>query len=132
MTLRALLFDLDDTLVPEAPAIAAGYEAVAEHVWGAATPERVRELEQSARAVWRAGAPWDYKQRVHFSLSEGLHGEFEAAGPEPDRMRAFIPALHAEAFEAVLPADHRGTSTELVRLWRDARMSALASAVRAA
>jgi putative hydrolase of the HAD superfamily len=126
MALRGLLFDLDDTLVPEAPALAAGYEAVAERVWGSATPERVRQLQDSARAVWRAGAPWEYKERVHFSLGEGLHGEFEAAGPEPDRMRAFIPRLHAEAFEAVLPGERRGGSAELVALWRDARMAALA------
>jgi putative hydrolase of the HAD superfamily len=126
MALRALLFDLDDTLVPEAPAIAAGYAAVAADVWGSASPERMRQLEDAARAVWRAGAPWEYKERVHFSLGEGLHGEFEATGPEPDAMRAFIPQLHARAFEAVLPEDRRGSSPELVALWREARMSALA------
>jgi HAD superfamily hydrolase (TIGR01509 family) len=126
MAVRALLFDLDDTLVPEAPAILAGYEAVAERVWGTATPEHVQQLIGAARAVWRAGAPWEYKERVHFSLGEGLHGEFDAVGPEPDRMREFIPRLHAQAFEAVLPEDRRGTSAELVAVWRDARMSALA------
>jgi putative hydrolase of the HAD superfamily len=126
MTLRAVLFDLDDTLVPEAPAIAAGYEAVARRVWGDGTPARAQRLEDAARAVWRAGAPQEYKRRVHFSLSEGLHGDFEAVGPEPDRMRAFIPKLHAEAFEAVLPEDRRGSSTELVDVWRQARMGALA------
>jgi putative hydrolase of the HAD superfamily len=126
MALRALLFDLDDTLVPEASAIAAGYAAVAERVWGTATPERIQQLTDSARAVWRAGAPWDYKERVHFSLGEGLHGDFRAVGPEPDRMRAFIPQLHAEAFEAVLPTEQRGRSAELVAVWREARLGALA------
>ena len=126
MALRALLFDLDDTLVPEAPAITAGYEAVAARVWGATTPERVRQLTDAARAVWRAGAPADYARRVHFTLGEGLHGEFEAAGPGPDALREFIPQLHARAFEAVLPDDQRGNSAELVALWRAARMSALA------
>ena len=53
--------------------------------------------------VWRAGAPWEYKERVHFSLGEGLHGEFVADGPEPDRLRQFIPRLHEQAFEAALP-----------------------------
>jgi putative hydrolase of the HAD superfamily len=126
MAPRALLFDLDDTLVPDAPALAAGYEAVAERVWGAATSERVRRLTDAALAVWRAGAPADYVRRVHFTVGEGLYGEFEAAGAEPDRLREFIPQLHAQAFEAVLPEDRRGSSAELVALWRDARMSALA------
>jgi putative hydrolase of the HAD superfamily len=49
-----------------------------------------------------------------------------ADGPEADEMRAFIPRLHAEAFEAVLPDDQRGTSAELVALWRTARMAAVA------
>ncbi|HEX5192772.1 MAG TPA: HAD family hydrolase [Solirubrobacteraceae bacterium] len=124
--MRALLFDLDDTLVPEEPAIVAGYEAVAERVWGAATIERVRQLRDAAHAVWCAGAPREYAQRVHFSLAEGLHGDLTAVGPEPDRMRAFIPRLHAQAFEAVLPEAQRGTSTELVGVWREARMAALA------
>jgi putative hydrolase of the HAD superfamily len=125
MALRALLFDLDDTLIPEAPAIVAGYAAVAERVWGQSTPERVGQLTDAARAVWRGGAPWEYKERVHFSLGEGLHGEFVADGIEPDRLRAFVPRLHATAFEAVLPDEHRGSSAELVDTWRRARMSAL-------
>jgi putative hydrolase of the HAD superfamily len=119
------LFDLDDTLIPEAPAIMAGYEAVAKRVWGQSTPERMRQLKQAAHEVWRAGAPWAYKERVHFSLGEGLHGEFVADGPEPERLRQFIPRLHAEAFEAALPDAHRGSSAELVDTWRRARISAL-------
>lgn len=125
MALRALLFDLDDTLIPEAPAIVAGYAAVAERVWGQSTPERVRQLNDAAHQVWRAGAPWEYKERVHFSLGEGLHGEFVAAGPEPERLRQFVPRLHAQAFEAALPDAHRGSSAELVDTWRRARMAAL-------
>jgi putative hydrolase of the HAD superfamily len=125
MALRALLFDLDDTLIPEAPAIAAGYAAVAERVWGQSTPERVHQLTEAAHAVWRAGAPWSYKERVHFSLGEGLHGEFVAEGAEPDRLREFVPRLHAEAFEAVLPSAQRGRSIELVDTWRRARIAAL-------
>jgi putative hydrolase of the HAD superfamily len=125
MALRAWLFDLDDTLIPEAPAILAGYQAVAEAVWGQSTPERVRQLTEAAHAVWRAGAPWEYKERVHFSLGEGLHGEFVADGPGPDRLRQFIPQLHEEAFEAALPDARRGSSAELVDRWRRARISAL-------
>ena len=75
--------------------------------------------------MWRAGAPREYNERVHFSLGEGLHGEFVADGPEPDRLRQFIPRLHDEAFEAALPDAQRGRSAELVDTWRRARMSAL-------
>jgi HAD superfamily hydrolase (TIGR01509 family) len=126
VSLRALLFDLDDTLVPERPALQAGFAAAAERVWGVATPERITALWEAARAVWRAGAPADYRVRVHFSLSEGLHGDLTAHGPRgADAMRAFLPELHAHAFDAVLPADSTAASGDLVDVWRTARMAAL-------
>lgn len=123
--MKAILFDLDDTLIPERPAIEAGYGAVAELVWGGSSLERITLLWETARAVWLAGRPTAYAQRVHFSLGEALYGEFVASGPEADALRAFVPVLHAEAFEAVLPADTRGSSPELVELWKTTRMGAL-------
>jgi putative hydrolase of the HAD superfamily len=123
--MKAILFDLDDTLIPERPAIEAGYAAVAERVWGASSPERIQTLWQAARTVWLAGRPTAYAQRVHFSLGEALYGKFVAGGPDADALRAFVPALHAAAFEAVLPVQARGSSPELVELWNTTRMRAL-------
>jgi putative hydrolase of the HAD superfamily len=123
--MKAILFDLDDTLIPERPAIEAAYGAVAERVWGASSPERITALQEAARAVWLAGRPTAYAKRVHFSLGEALYGEFVAAGPDADALRAFVPALHAEAFEALLPAHAEGSSPELVELWNTTRMGAL-------
>jgi putative hydrolase of the HAD superfamily len=123
--MKAILFDLDDTLIPERPAIEAGYAAVAERIWGASSPERITALWEAARAVWVAGRPTAYAKRVHFSLGEALYGEFVAAGPDADALRAFVPTLHAEVFDAVLPAQARGRSPELVELWNATRMEAL-------
>lgn len=123
--MRGILFDLDDTLIPEWPPMRAAYAAVAERVWGEASPPRIEALQQAARAVWRAGAPAEYRQRVHFSSGEGLYGEFVATGPEADALRAFVPELHQRAFEAVLPTGWRGASSELVALWRAVRIEAL-------
>jgi FMN phosphatase YigB (HAD superfamily) len=122
MSLRALLFDLDDTLLPEQPPIVAGYAAVGEAVWGDGGLERSQRLREAARAVWLAGRPEEYARRVHFSLGEALYGEFVATGPGPDAMRAFAPRLQAQAFEAVLPPEAQGTSAELVALWKRTRM----------
>lgn len=123
--MKAILFDLDDTLIPERPAIEAGYAAVAERVWGASSPERIATLWEAARAGWLAGRPTAYAQRMHFSLGEALYGEFIASGPDADALRAFVPILHAQAFEAELPPPARGTSPQLVELWRTTRMAAL-------
>jgi putative hydrolase of the HAD superfamily len=123
--MKAILFDLDDTLIPEAPALQAAYDAVAERVWGAATPQRTESLRRAAAAVWLTGRPAAYAARVHFDHEEGLHGDLTGAGPEAEALRAFLPTLRAQAFEAALPAEARGTSAELVDLWRTTRMQAL-------
>jgi putative hydrolase of the HAD superfamily len=123
--MKAILFDLDDTLIPERPALVAAYAAVAQRVWGESSDERTMLLHETARAVWLAGRPTAYAKRLHFSLGEALYGEFVAEDPEADALRAFVPVLHEQAFEAVLPPEARGTSPELVALWRTARMAAL-------
>jgi HAD superfamily hydrolase (TIGR01549 family) len=123
--MKAILFDLDDTLIPERPAIVAGYAAVAERVWGESSDERTMMLHDTARTVWLAGRPTAYAKRVHFSLGEALYGEFVASGAGADALRAFVPTLHAQAFEAVLPRYARGSSPELVELWKATRMQAL-------
>lgn len=123
--MKAILFDLDDTLIPERPAIEAGYAAVAERVWGTSSPERITALHEAARAVWLAGRPTAYAKRMHFSLGEALYGEFIAPDPDADALRAFVPILHAQAFEAVLPPEARGSSPALVELWGTTRMAAL-------
>jgi putative hydrolase of the HAD superfamily len=123
--MKAMLFDLDDTLIPEAAALQAGYDAVAQRVWGAGSPERTESLRQAAGAVWRTGPAAAYATRVHFDHEEGLHGDLTADGPEAEALRAFLPTLHAQAFEAALPPDARGTSPALVDVWRTARIRAL-------
>jgi putative hydrolase of the HAD superfamily len=123
--MKAILFDLDDTLIPERPAILAAYGAVAQRVWGESTDELTMLLHETARAVWLAGRPTAYAKRVHFSLGEALHGEFIASGPDADALRAFVPILHERAFEAVLPPSARGSSPELVDLWCGTRIKAL-------
>jgi FMN phosphatase YigB (HAD superfamily) len=66
---KAVLFDLDDTLIPERVAIEAGYAAVAERVWGASSPERISSLWQGRPRV-RAGP-----------ARRGVRGGATGAGP---------------------------------------------------
>jgi putative hydrolase of the HAD superfamily len=127
VSLDAILFDLDDTLVPERPAIVAGYAAIAERVWEDTGDDRTRALHEAARALWLAGRPTAYAKRVHFSTGEALYGEFIAEGPEPDALRAFVPALRARAFEAALPPRASGRSPELIDLWKATRMRELSA-----
>jgi putative hydrolase of the HAD superfamily len=121
-----VLFDLDDTLIPEDPAIEAGFAAVAERVWGSSSPERVRSLWDAASQVLREHAPvQSYLAAVHIGASDLLHGSLMAPGSEADRLRAFLPYYVEHAFDPVLPESARPLTRELVELWRATRLAAL-------
>jgi putative hydrolase of the HAD superfamily len=77
---RAILFDLDDTLVVEDPA---------------AVRTRAREL-------WRAAPTFDYCRRIGISSSEGLWCRFEGDGPETRWLREWSPAYRREAWRLAL------------------------------
>lgn len=123
---RAVLFDLDDTLIPEAPAVEVGFAAVAERIWGSASAQRVDELWSAARRVLEEQAPaQEYLRAVHITEIDLLHGEVIDTGPEAAALREFVPTYLQHAFDPVLPADRRPMTRELVELWCETRLSAL-------
>jgi putative hydrolase of the HAD superfamily len=125
VTPSALLFDLDDTLVPEWDGIDAAFIAVARQVWGESSTARVLELLASAGALWEDEAPEEYCRRVHLDLGEGLYGELSGAGTEAKVARAASDLLHQHAFDDAVPEPWRLRSAELVEVWRRARIEAL-------
>lgn len=126
MHYAAVLLDLDDTLIPETPAIEAGFAAVAERVWGSSSPARVRSLWSAASQMLREHAPDPcYLAKVHIGASDLLHGSLLATGPEAARLRAFLPYYLDHAFDPVLPETARPLTRELIDLWRATRLSAL-------
>jgi putative hydrolase of the HAD superfamily len=122
--LRAVLFDLDETLIPETLPLAGAYQAVARAVWGAgASSEETQAVRRAARAFWEAYSPHPaYTHRVHAGPSDGLSSCFEGPGPELADLREFLPTYRAHAFDAALPADYDGRSDQLREIWWRARM----------
>jgi putative hydrolase of the HAD superfamily len=126
MRYRAVLFDLDDTLIPEEPAIAAGFAAVAQRVWGSSCIERIRSLSEAADRVLREQAPSpDYLSAVHITAGDLLHGSLLGDRPRGDALRAFLPYYLEHAFDPALPESALSATRELTDLWREARMAAL-------
>jgi putative hydrolase of the HAD superfamily len=125
MTLGALLFDLDDTLVTEWEGVDAAYAAVARQVWGESSPARVLELTAAAQALWDAEAPAGYCRRVHLDLEEGLYGSLLGGGEEARVARATSKLLGRRAFDDALPASWRLRSPELLHTWRRERIEAM-------
>src|SRR3954453_21472524 len=73
--IRAVLFDLDETLIPEDKPLALAY--------GAVVRGDVAEFRAGLRARWQRDAPCpEYRARVQVSASDGLIASFAGDGPE--------------------------------------------------
>jgi putative hydrolase of the HAD superfamily len=100
VALRAVLLDLDETLIPEDEPLATAYLAVARAIHGErAGDEEVRALRAGLRARWNRDAPCpDYRARTHVSASDGLIAEFSGDDPALAAIRGYLPRFRAEAF----------------------------------
>jgi putative hydrolase of the HAD superfamily len=115
MTRRALLVDLDDTLVVEEPAAVAAFAATA-----AVAAERhaldARALALDARArareVWHATDLCAYCRRIGISSWEGLWCNYEGDGEDLRALRDWAPGYRREAWRLAL-ADQNVEDDEL-------------------
>ncbi len=116
---RALLFDLDDTLMVEESAAAAAFEAAAGlaaercHV----DPEALASGARSrARELWYAAPTHGYCMRVGISSWEGLWCRFEGKGADVRTLREWSPIYRREAWRLALAdqgVDDAGLAEEL-------------------
>ena len=89
--IRAVLFDLDETLIPEDEPLASAYRAV--------VPGDVTEFRAGLRARWQRDAPCpEYRARVQVSASDGLIAAFAGDGPDLAAIRGFLPRFRDEKF----------------------------------
>lgn len=119
-----LLFDLDDTLIPETQPLADAYRAVGEAVWGAdVTTSQISDLRLAARNRWNTHAPCpEYRHRVHLGPSDGLSAEFSGDGSELAQLRQFLPEFRISAFDAALPSGSERLRAGLREIWWEARL----------
>ncbi len=102
---RALLFDLDDTLVVEEPAAAASFAETADV---AAARHRVdaemlaSTARERARELWYATPVHPYCMRVGISSWEGLWCRFEGEQPDVRWLREWAPRYRREAWNLAL------------------------------
>jgi putative hydrolase of the HAD superfamily len=102
---RALLFDLDDTLVVEEPAAAAAFNATAQV---AAVRHRVdaealaKAARVRARELWYAAPAHPYCMRIGISSWEGLWCRFEGEDPDVRWLREWSPRYRREVWNLAL------------------------------
>jgi putative hydrolase of the HAD superfamily len=102
---RALLFDLDETLMVEEPAAVAAFTATAQ--FAATRYEIDSELLASgarsrARELWYAAPTHGYCMRVGISSWEGLWCRFEGDGPDVRALREWSPTYRRESWRLAL------------------------------
>jgi putative hydrolase of the HAD superfamily len=102
---RALLFDLDDTLVVEEPAAVAAFLATARMavLCHRVDAERLaRAARERARELWYATPTHPYCMRVGISSWEGLWCRFEGEEPDIRWLREWSPRYRREVWNLAL------------------------------
>ena len=106
---RALLFDLDDTLVPEEAYAVAAFAATAavagERHPGIEVAKLARGARIRARELWYATPAHPYAARTGISSWEGLWCRFEGEHSDLAWLRGWAPEYRRQAWTAAL-ADH--------------------------
>jgi putative hydrolase of the HAD superfamily len=103
--MRAVLLDLDDTLVVEEAAAQATFVATA-----AIAAKRhaidpgalARDARTRARELWRAAPTYPYCERVGISSWEGMWCRFEGDSDDVPALRRWAPAYRREAWRGAL------------------------------
>ncbi len=107
MTIKALLFDLDDTLVWEVPAAHAARmdaAAPAQERYGIEPAALSAAVKQECRKLWYASPMHPYAKRTAISSWEGLWSPFTAADPDAARLREWAPEYRFQSWRNGLAA----------------------------
>ena len=102
---RALLLDLDDTLIVEEPAAVAAFEATAAFASGRhpVDPRRLAlDARACARELWHAAEVGDFGRRIGISSWEALWCRYEGDDDELRAMRAWSPGFRRDAWRGAL------------------------------
>ena len=111
MHLHALLFDLDDTLIPDERAAEAAFLAACAPVaerYGLDPASVAVSAGAGAGQLWRASDHIDYCQSIGISSWEGLWAGFTGDTPELRKLRAWAPTYRREAWRHALA--HHGVN----------------------
>jgi putative hydrolase of the HAD superfamily len=129
MSHRALLFDLDNTLLMEDEATFASVRAACDIARARAGTEPsalVAAVTREAETLWRAAPTYAYCDAMGIWWGEGLWGDFAGEAPELRAVRAFVPGFRHEVWERALAAigwPDPVLAAELASAYRVARRS---------
>lgn len=126
VSLKAILFDLDDTLIVDEAVSKQTFATVgqlaARH--GAESERLQREAQKVARKLHREGPCFPYCQSIGISAFECLWGKFEGATPELTALRDWSHKFRGEVFDKALREqliENPSLAQELAETWENTR-----------
>jgi len=126
VSLKAILFDLDDTLVVDEAVSKQTFAAVgqlaAKH--GAEGDRLQRVAQETAKKLHREGPVYPYCRSIGISAFECLWGGFEGVTPELTALREWSHAFRVEVFDRALREqliDNPALAQELSEAWAATR-----------
>jgi putative hydrolase of the HAD superfamily len=103
--IKAIIFDLDDTLVVEEPAAVAAFMEVcrqAERYCGVEADILCSTVRETARSLWRQSPARQYCIEIGISSWEGLCAQFEGDDPNLRVLREWAPYYRVQSWENAL------------------------------
>jgi putative hydrolase of the HAD superfamily len=107
MTIRAVIFDLDDTLVAQEATdrdVCRLVCGIAEKCCGVESDILAEIVLGRAEHVWRESLTYDYCASIGIGASEGLHGSFPGDSAELSSLRAWLPEYRRLVWTGALAA----------------------------
>jgi putative hydrolase of the HAD superfamily len=105
MPIRAILFDLDDTLIVDEAVSRAALEATAEHAFttlGASREDFLRDAREHAKRLHAQAPVYPYCRRIGISAFECLWGKFLGDTADLTALREWAEAYRVQVFDATL------------------------------
>jgi putative hydrolase of the HAD superfamily len=104
VTLRAVVFDLDDTLIVEEAVARASLRSAVQLVPGADPDEAIEMVLGAARTVWRSGPHYQLALELGIASWEGLWSRFHGCHPRLDGLAEWAPSYRRRAWQSALAA----------------------------
>jgi putative hydrolase of the HAD superfamily len=110
MAIKAILFDLDDTLVVDEAVSREALASTAARAFSETGAEATRfavDVHRIGSSLWREGPCHSYTKSIGISFHECLWGRFEGDTPELTALRNWALAYRIEVFSAALRAQEK-------------------------
>lgn len=107
MTIKTIIFDLDDTLLYDQKSVKTAFEKTCEYASTVKNVDAItleEEVRKAARALYEGYETYDYTVLIGINPFEGLWGTFDDPTPQFQQMKGIVPSYRAQAWTNGLAA----------------------------